>query len=128
MQTNQIYDCTPDFVHSHVFGTSRYNGKERGAESRLDYFGAKYYGSTMDRFMAPDWSKASEVALAEILALRRCPRSRLPRGQRRRWCWGTEVQALIERTDSMRMQRIVAVGSGAFESRESHPGPSWPVS
>jgi RHS repeat-associated protein len=33
---------------------SRYTGKERDAESGLDYFGARYYGSTMGRFMSPD--------------------------------------------------------------------------
>ncbi|WP_371417537.1 RHS repeat-associated core domain-containing protein [Granulicella sp. S190] len=34
---------------------SRYTGKERDAESGLDYFGARYYGSSMGRFMSPDW-------------------------------------------------------------------------
>lgn len=33
---------------------SRYTGKERDAESGLDYFGARYYGSSMGRFMSPD--------------------------------------------------------------------------
>jgi RHS repeat-associated protein len=33
---------------------SRYTGKERDAESGLDYFGARYYGSNMGRFMSPD--------------------------------------------------------------------------
>jgi RHS repeat-associated protein len=37
---------------------SRYTGKERDAESGLDYFGARYYGSTMGRFMSPDWSSS----------------------------------------------------------------------
>jgi RHS repeat-associated protein len=32
----------------------RFTGKERDAESGLDYFGARYYGSTMGRFMSPD--------------------------------------------------------------------------
>jgi RHS repeat-associated protein len=32
----------------------RYTGKERDAESGLDYFGARYYGSNMGRFMSPD--------------------------------------------------------------------------
>ena len=35
---------------------SRSTGKERDAESGLDYFGARYYGSNMGRFMSPDWS------------------------------------------------------------------------
>jgi RHS repeat-associated protein len=33
---------------------SRYTGKERDNESGLDYFGARYYGSSMGRFMSPD--------------------------------------------------------------------------
>jgi RHS repeat-associated protein len=33
---------------------SRSTGKERGAESGNDYFGARYYGSSMGRFMSPD--------------------------------------------------------------------------
>jgi RHS repeat-associated protein len=33
---------------------SRFTGKERDNESGLDYFGARYYGSSMGRFMSPD--------------------------------------------------------------------------
>jgi RHS repeat-associated protein len=33
---------------------SRYTGKERDAESGNDYFGARYYGSSMGRFLSPD--------------------------------------------------------------------------
>ena len=36
---------------------SRYTGKERDQESGLDYFGARYYGSSMGRFMSPDPSQ-----------------------------------------------------------------------
>jgi|SRR5579872_1813447 len=32
----------------------RFTGKERDQESGLDYFGARYYGSSMGRFMSPD--------------------------------------------------------------------------
>jgi RHS repeat-associated protein len=32
----------------------KFTGKERDAESGLDYFGARYYGSTLGRFMIPD--------------------------------------------------------------------------
>ena len=39
---------------------SRYTGKERDTESGLDYFGARYYTSTMGRFMSPDWSAKEE--------------------------------------------------------------------
>lgn len=33
-----------------------FTGKERDAESGLDNFGARYYGSSMGRFMSPDYS------------------------------------------------------------------------
>ena len=32
----------------------QFTGKERDQESGLDYFGARYYGSSMGRFMSPD--------------------------------------------------------------------------
>ncbi|MGH9596299.1 MAG: RHS repeat-associated core domain-containing protein, partial [Edaphobacter sp.] len=37
-----------------------FTGKERDAESGLDYFGARYYASTMGRFMSPDWAAKAE--------------------------------------------------------------------
>jgi RHS repeat-associated protein len=36
------------------FSWSRFTGKERDAESGNDYFGARYYASSMARFMSPD--------------------------------------------------------------------------
>jgi RHS repeat-associated protein len=50
------YDCTPRFVHF----VYKFTGKERDAESGLDYFGARYYGSTMGRFMSPGWAAKAE--------------------------------------------------------------------
>jgi RHS repeat-associated protein len=35
-------------------GDSLFTGKERDSETGLDYFGARYYGSNMGRFMSPD--------------------------------------------------------------------------
>jgi RHS repeat-associated protein len=32
----------------------KFTGKERDSETGLDYFGARYYGSTMGRFLSPD--------------------------------------------------------------------------
>src|SRR5580693_1184655 len=47
--------------------SSRYTGKERDAESGLDYFGARYYASNMGRFMSPDWAaKAEPVPYAKL--------------------------------------------------------------
>jgi RHS repeat-associated protein len=34
----------------------KFTGKERDTETGLDYFGARYYGSNMGRWMSPDWS------------------------------------------------------------------------
>jgi RHS repeat-associated protein len=46
---------------------SRYTGKERDAESGNDYFGARYYASTMGRFLSPDWSaKVEPVPYAKL--------------------------------------------------------------
>ncbi|HWA93833.1 MAG TPA: RHS repeat-associated core domain-containing protein [Terracidiphilus sp.] len=36
----------------------RFTGKERDAESGNDYFGARYYASSMGRFLSPDWSES----------------------------------------------------------------------
>jgi RHS repeat-associated protein len=38
------------------FSLSGFTGKERDTESGNDYFGARYYASTMGRWMSPDWS------------------------------------------------------------------------
>jgi RHS repeat-associated protein len=34
----------------------RFTGKEHDPETNNDYFGARYYSSTMGRFLTPDWS------------------------------------------------------------------------
>jgi len=39
------------------FSRSRFTGKERDAESGNDYFGARYYGSSMGRMLSPDPSQ-----------------------------------------------------------------------
>jgi RHS repeat-associated protein len=36
--------------------TIKFTGKEHDSESGNDYFGARYYGSTMGRFLTPDWA------------------------------------------------------------------------
>jgi RHS repeat-associated protein len=38
----------------------KFTGKERDIESGLDYFGARFFGSNMGRFMSPDWSATAE--------------------------------------------------------------------
>ena len=46
---------------------SRCSGKERDAESGLDYFRARYYSGAQGRYMIPDWSlKASPVPYANF--------------------------------------------------------------
>ena len=42
------------------FSRSRFTGKERDTESGNDYFEARYYASSMGRFMSPDDPKFSE--------------------------------------------------------------------
>ena len=39
----------------------KFTGKERDAESGLDYFGARYYASSMGRWMSPDWADKPEA-------------------------------------------------------------------
>jgi RHS repeat-associated protein len=59
MQLEANYDSGQSFVHSCALSTSHFTGKERDTESGLDYFGARYYGSSMGRFSSPDPSMAS---------------------------------------------------------------------
>jgi RHS repeat-associated protein len=47
---------------------SRCTGKERDAESGLDYFGARYYASNMGRWMSPDWADKPEAVPYSDLA------------------------------------------------------------
>jgi RHS repeat-associated protein len=42
------------------FSRSGYTGKERDAESGNDYFGARYYASSMGRFMSPDFNDTDD--------------------------------------------------------------------
>ena len=48
----------------------RFTGKERDSESGNDYFGARYYGSSMGRFMSPDpsgyWLRIRQTRRAGI--------------------------------------------------------------
>jgi RHS repeat-associated protein len=52
-----MLDCsgTDDEATEHHF-----TGKERDTESGNDYFEARYYSSTMGRFLSPDWSAKEE--------------------------------------------------------------------
>jgi RHS repeat-associated protein len=43
-----------DAVHRYDVSGHKYTGKERDAESGDDYFGARYYASTMGRFLTLD--------------------------------------------------------------------------
>jgi RHS repeat-associated protein len=45
----------------------KFTGKERDSESGLDMFGARYYGSSLGRFMTPDWAaKPTDVPYANF--------------------------------------------------------------
>ena len=54
MQIEFIYDSVPHFAHPCIFFASHFTGKERDTESGNDYFSARYYASSMGRFMSPD--------------------------------------------------------------------------
>jgi RHS repeat-associated protein len=56
MQTDFRYGCTPLFVHP----ACQFTGKERDTESGNDYFGARYYSSSIGRWLSPDWSAQAE--------------------------------------------------------------------
>ena len=56
-----IYDCAPRFVNF----AYKFTGKERDSESGLDYMDARYYGSSMGRFMSPDPVFATVNRLAD---------------------------------------------------------------
>jgi RHS repeat-associated protein len=48
-------------LHLYILSDSHFTGKERDTESGNDYFGARYYDSSMGRFMSPDWSAPAEA-------------------------------------------------------------------
>jgi RHS repeat-associated protein len=47
----------------------KFTGKERDTESGLDYFGARYYGSSMGRFMSPDDGSDQDITNPQSLNL-----------------------------------------------------------
>jgi len=64
---SHIYDAVRSLCIHSVFSAYRYTGKERDTESGNDYFGARYYASTMGRFLSPDWSaKVEPVPYAKL--------------------------------------------------------------
>ncbi len=60
-------DEVPHEAEALTLAASLFPGKERDTESGLDYFGARYYASTMGRWMSPDWSaKADPLPYAKL--------------------------------------------------------------
>jgi RHS repeat-associated protein len=49
-----------DYSTTQVPQHYKFTGKERDSESGLDMFGARYYGSSLGRFMTPDWAAEPE--------------------------------------------------------------------
>src|SRR5438105_6932407 len=46
----------------------KYGGHEHDNESGLDFYGARYYGSALGRFITPDWSSTPEpVPYADLI-------------------------------------------------------------
>jgi RHS repeat-associated protein len=62
-----MYDA-PTCSYDHVDHCAyKFTGKERDTESGDDYFGARYYASSMGRWMSPDWSaKVMPVPYAKL--------------------------------------------------------------
>jgi RHS repeat-associated protein len=64
---NMVTECT-SFPYGEGFSCAGstpptlYTGKDRDPETGFDYFGARYYSSSMGRFTSPDWS-AKEVPI-----------------------------------------------------------------
>ena len=56
-------EYSSSFTNNHY----KFTGKERDNESGLDYFGARYYGSSLGRWLTPDWAaQATAVPYAEF--------------------------------------------------------------
>jgi RHS repeat-associated protein len=60
----QLATCSFSVAFWHHY---KFTGKERDTESGLDMFGARYYGSSLGRFMTPDWAaKPTNVPYANF--------------------------------------------------------------
>jgi RHS repeat-associated protein len=57
----RLYDAIRILCNQPAFSRSKFTGKERDAESGLDYFGARYYASSMGRWISPDWADKPEA-------------------------------------------------------------------
>jgi len=67
VQSYTFYPFGQDAAASTNPNHYKFTGKERDAESGLDYFGARYYSSAMGRFLSPDWSaKVASVPYAKL--------------------------------------------------------------
>ena len=64
-----VYDDAKLLCTELIFWASLCTGKERDAESGLDYFGARYYASSMGRFSSPDPSGLSFANMADPQSL-----------------------------------------------------------
>jgi RHS repeat-associated protein len=56
MQADEAMTHTDACSFGARFQSHKFTGKERDAESGLDEFGARYYASSLGRFMIPDWA------------------------------------------------------------------------
>lgn len=59
--------CTPWQSNAPHANELHFTGKERDTKSGLDYFGARYYGSNINRWMSPDGStKEDPIPYAKL--------------------------------------------------------------
>jgi len=62
-----LSDCVAVGIGGTDATEHHFTGKERDAESGNDYFGARYYASSMGRWLSPDWSaKVMPVPYAKL--------------------------------------------------------------
>src|SRR5215471_1659505 len=83
----------------------KFTGKERDSETGLDYFGARYYGNWLGRWMTPDWSMTpvpvpyadlgDPQSLNQYSYVRNVPTSRADSDGHDTWNW---VKTIVQLT------------------------------
>jgi RHS repeat-associated protein len=51
----------PEYPAGADIAAQKFTGKERDAETGLDYFGARYFSAAQGRFTSPDWSERPQA-------------------------------------------------------------------
>ena len=107
----------------------KFTGKERDIESGLDYFGARYYGNALGRFITPDWAATPvPVPYADLLDpqslnqygyVRNLPTSKVdPDGH----CCLQELEELAETVEAGAAEGAAMIATAARATRSSAAG------